>query len=382
MVLGREQAVNRLDKKAAAASGGLLVDKIKSRMAAAPGGVLRFRDYMEMCLYDPDGGYYTGNRPKVGREGDFYTSSHIGSVFGDVMARYIARLASVRQDERFTVTEWGGGTGRLAKQILDRIRLENPSLYARLEYKVVERSPHHQSLIRDALQGHADRTEVLENTPAGGYGTGLVFSNELLDAFPVHRIRQRPQGLMELYVGWDPESGSFTETELPCGEPSVLEYMAQSGIRLEQGQTADLNLDAGRWIREQAARMDDRTTLVTVDYGDVAEELFAPHRMAGTLMCYREHQAYDNPYVFAGEQDMTAHVDFSACLQAGLEAGLSRWNLTTQKQFLVDNGILEMLQEHGGADPFSAASKRNRAIRQLLLSDSMSELFKVLIQSA
>lgn len=368
-----------MDQTAETAGNRIVVDKIIARIKESDKSLLRFRDYMEMCLYDPDGGYYTSDKSKIGREGDFYTSSHIGSILGDVLARYIGRLAS-DQEGIFTVTEWGAGTGRLARQILDRIREEDPGLYARLEYRIAERSPHHRRILQEALSGHDGAICIMETVPPGNYGPGLVFSNELLDAFPVHRVRRRREVLTELHVGWDPVEGRFFEAELPCTDPAVLEYLDLGRITLRDGQTADLNLEAGRWIKEQAERLQQGTPLVTIDYGDVSEELFGSHRMAGTLMCYKAHKAYDNPYIHAGEQDITAHVDFSCCIRSGLEAGLSDWKLATQKQFLMDNGILELLQQHGGSDPFSPAAKRNRAIRQILLSDSMSELFKVLIQ--
>lgn len=357
-----------------------LVANIIRKMQESPEGALRFRDYMEMCLYDPVGGYYMQERTKIGREGDFYTSSHIGTVMGDVLARYIARLASGTAGT-FTVTEWGAGTGRLASQILDRLSSDEPAVYNRLHYRIMEKSPFHRSLQQSALQPHVQVVSYDDGTGEGGESvpSGLMFSNELLDAFPVHRIRRRGDGLMELYVKWGGEATGFEELELPLTDNDMEDYVVRSGIQLEEGQTAEINLDAFRWVREQTKRLAEGSVLLTIDYGDLAEELFARHRMAGTLMCYKEHKAHDNPYIYAGEQDITSHVDFSACIRAGELSGLSSAYMT-QKQFLLENGILELLQQHSGTDPFSPEAKRNRSIRQLLLTDGMSELFKVLIQ--
>lgn len=358
-----------------------MVSKIRDRMAETPDQALRFRDYMELCLYDPEYGYYMREQRKIGREGDFYTASQIGSVLGDIMARYIIAL-DPGGDELFPVTEWGAGTGRLAAQILDDLRAEAPGLYGRIRYRIIEKSPFHRKLQQETLAGHMPL--LTHGNPDGEEGekeqeqTGLIFSNELLDAFPVHRVRQRRAGLMELYVGWNSQEGRFEETELPCRDPRLGAYLEAGGVRLLEGQTAEINLEAQEWIRARAERL-GRATLLTIDYGDAACELYAPHRMNGTLMCYKNHQAYDQPYIHAGEQDITSHVDFSACIRAGEAAGLAGV-LMTQKEFLVENGIFELLQQHGGGDPFSPAAKRNRAIRQLLLSDGMSELFKVLIQ--
>ncbi|MNC27063.1 hypothetical protein D3C75_752230 [compost metagenome] len=208
---------------------------------------------------------------------------------------------------------------------------------------------------------------------------GFILSNELLDAFPVHRLRQREGALMELHVGWDEEAASLRELELPCVNQRLFAYLRESGIQLAEGQTADISLDAPEWLGDRLKQLGNGE-LITIDYGDTAQELFGTHRMNGTLLCYKNHLAAENPYIYAGEQDITAHVDFSACIRAGNEAGITDWQLMTQKEFLLESGVLERLVSHDGRDPFSPAAKRNRAIRQLLLSDGMSELFKVLIQ--
>jgi SAM-dependent MidA family methyltransferase len=120
--------------------------------------------------------------------------------------------------------------------------------------------------------------------------------------------------------------------------------------------------------------------IITIDYGDRSGELYAEHRMNGTLLCYRDHRAYDDPYAFPGEQDITSHVNFDACIRTGEQTGITDWTYKSQKQFLVDAGILDRLANTATLDPFSQAARNNRMIRQLLLSDGMSELFKVLVQ--
>jgi SAM-dependent MidA family methyltransferase len=185
---------------------------------------------------------------------------------------------------------------------------------------------------------------------------------------------------MELHVGWNDAQG-FAELESPCRNNELFEYLQAGGIKLRDGQTAEINLEAPEWVRRRLEQLEAGAgMLLTIDYGDIAKELFAEHRMNGTLICYRRHVAVDEPYRNAGEQDMTAHVDFSACLRAGEHAGASRAKLMTQREFLVEAGILGLLQEHRSPDPFGQEARSNRAIRQLLLSDQMSELFKVLIQ--
>ncbi|WP_409341275.1 class I SAM-dependent methyltransferase [Paenibacillus sp. MBLB4367] len=364
-----------------------LVVYIKDLIAERPQGAIPFREYMEYCLYHPAFGYYSGSRkPKIGKTGDFYTSSAVGGIFGAMVGRSLIRLMGNRWSEGpIRIAEWGAGTGQLALQLLDELQLSYPDFYERLSYIAVERSGYHAELLMTTLASHAERVRIMEPdewlTIAAQdrtYRTAVI-SNELLDAFAVHRIRRGGQVIMELFVGWDEEKASFCEREIPCDNDDVLAYLAKEGIRLADGQTAEINLDAPRWMKRMAETLGEGV-LMTIDYGDVAEELYARHRMNGTLVCYKEHRAHDDPYRFTGEQDMTAHVNFSACIRAGEEAGLTSWKLMTQKQFLLEAGILELLQEHRSTDPFGPEARRNRAVRQLLLSDQMSELFKVLIQ--
>lgn len=355
---------------------------IRQKIGNGSAAAITFRDYMELCLYHPQWGYYMQSREKIGKAGDFYTASNIGGVLGEALAYYIARQAASLTGQ-VRIMEWGAGTGRLAAQILDGVRAFFPELYQRIHYIAVEKSPWHQQCQRQQLADHWHMIRQWtpeEAVEAGGAGQAdFLLSNELLDAFPVHRLRQRGETLMELYVGWDVAADAFHELELPCSDEALTDYLRESGIELADGQTADISLEAPRWLGERLGELKSGE-LITIDYGDTSAELFGTHRMNGTLLCYKNHLAGENPYIYAGEQDITAHVDFSACIRSGNQAGVTRWQLMTQKAFLLESGVLERLVSHDGRDPFSPAAKRNRAIRQLLLSDGMSELFKVLIQ--
>lgn len=358
---------------------------IRSEIERREMRAIPFRDYMELCLYHPTFGYYCRDTIKVGKEGDFYTSASIGTIMGEVAGRFFARLLSGPEAEggAVAISEWGGGSGRMAGQILDAIAERSPDVYDRLRYVMVEISPFHRMLQQEELKRHPNvlhmtPDEWLNNVPACNR---IVFSNELLDAFPVHRITKRNGIGYEVYVEWDDGAERLRERLVPLSEEHpAAAYMKREGIVLKEGQLAEINIQAVEWVRAVCQAM-RQGTLVTVDYGDIAEELYAAHRMNGTLMCYRKHQAFDDPYRFPGEQDMTSHVDFSAIVRAGTEIGFSESSLRTQKQFLIDEGVMELLCEHDGRDPFSPAARRNRAIRQLLISDQMSELFKVLVQT-
>ncbi|WP_052339149.1 class I SAM-dependent methyltransferase [Gorillibacterium massiliense] len=345
---------------------------------AASDGRISFHHYMESCLYHPEYGYYMQDRPKVGKSGDFYTSASIGGIMGEMVAKHFADRAANWEVPVFS--EWGAGTGQMAKSILDTLAEKQHELYLSMRYIIVEKSGYHRRELEAALQDHRERLEFMteeewmSQTP---HRHVYLFSNELLDAFPVYRVKKQKGLLYEIGVEWSNESGGFIETLMPFSNPDILEYLSAGEIELRENQEIEVNVAGMSWLKKTCHSLTD-SVLVAVDYGDVSQEIHSAHRMKGTLMCYRNHLAHDNPFVYPGEQDITAHVDFSACIRAGQEGGAAAWSLKTQRDFLLQAGVLELLSEHGGTDPFSPAAKRNRAIRQLLLGDTMSELFKVL----
>lgn len=348
-----------------------------------PGSAITFREFMDLCLYQEPYGYYRNTAVKIGREGDFYTSSSVGTIMGEIIADYVVKVWESQYDKilPFTIVEWGGGNGRLAAQLLDQLQHVSPQLYEGMQYIMIESSTYHQKLQVEALQPHAG--QVVWMTEENWYtskseGTTIILANELLDAFAVHRIRRKHDQLEENWVGWDDQKCEFTEQWLPLQNEKVMTYVSEEKMDLLEDQIAEINLEGKRWISRIASRL-DRGQLIVIDYGDVAEELYAEHRMRGTLMCYRKHQAHDNPYEYVGEQDITAHVNFTASMHSAMLAGLKDIKLVTQRQFLIDQGIFNKLQDTFGLDPFGPEARRNRSIRQLLISDSMSELFKVFI---
>ncbi len=179
-------------------------------------------------------------------------------------------------------------------------------------------------------------------------------------------------------MAWDAGRQCFFEVFFPVERDSGT-MRELEGIEPLEGQRFEVHTEGLEWLKRVLSSLKEGA-VISIDYGDTAQELYTPHRMNGTLLCYREHRAADNPYEFQGLQDMTSHVNFSSCIRVGEELGWNEAELLTQREFLVRQGILERLQAHDGRDPFSAGAKRNRSIRQLLLSDGMSELFKVLIQ--
>jgi len=349
------------------------------------GGRIPFVDYMELCLYLPEAGYYQRSEPKLGKEGDFYTSAHVGAFMGGCIAARIDAAARRLTDpeERIAVVEFGGGDGRLAEAVLDELRTAYPETYARARFYGAEGSPYHRSLQAERLRGHAAAEPCIAEPESDDVERALrdsaafVFANELLDAFPVHRLLRTRGEWSELYVEGDPAQGTLRETAGPMRDERLRAWLAAHPVRGREGQRIEVGLAGLDWVAALGRKM-RRGFALFADYGDVSAELFGPHRMNGTLLAYRRHSAGENWFDAPGEQDLTAHVNFEWCAAVAAEAGFVDIAVQSQKTFLVEQGILTKLTNHDGADPFSPEARANRAIRQLLLSDGMSELFKVM----
>jgi SAM-dependent MidA family methyltransferase len=349
---------------------------VEQKILQSPEQRISFASYMDTCLYAPGVGYYTSNRIKIGKEGDFYTSSNIGSLMGEMLAQSIIRMFDERasRGQSLLLIEWGGGTGRLAAQVLDEIKATNESLYAKTSYYSAEKSPYHEAIQADQLINHSTHiVSDLGQIDEGAYVVG--WANELFDAFPCRRFRRGVHTLEEMYVGWDSNSPYpiWVEVDQAC----AMTY-ASIWQSLQPYQQFERIVGLEEWFNH-LQELDVVDSLIIIDYGAEFEDLVAPHRMNGTFICYHNHQAADEPFLYLGEQDMTAHVDFTQVRQFAYASGFKNVEVISQKQFLLEAGLMARIQSHAGLDPFHPIVKRNRAIRQLLLSDQMSELFKVCI---
>ncbi|GKU78347.1 SAM-dependent methyltransferase [Paenibacillus sp. L3-i20] len=345
---------------------------------------ITFHEYMALCLYDAEYGYYVTGSIRVGKEGDFYTSSAVGEVLAEVLARY-AFTFSQDQKEVITMAEWGAGTGKLFASIASAGQRIVDDWEERFPLVVVENHPGHADAVYQSFQraGLLNKPVVLSSN--GMFEDALdwferpilLIANELLDAFPVHRVIQRRGKLLELGVAGSVEGGFFY-TEMELTNPSICNWLARDGISLSEGQITEICPEAHEWLLQMGSLIGEGR-LVLIDYGHEAAEYSAEHRMEGTVMTYWKHRASDSPFERPGEQDITAHVSFSFIRRSAEEAGFQVIYYDTQKQFLIDYGALDLLRNHDGRDPFSVEVKMNRAVRQLLLSDGMSETFKVMI---
>ncbi len=331
-------------------------------------GPITFRDFMQAALYDDRQGYYNTERLKIGPEGDFYTSSNVHSAFGAVLARAFRKLHPGCQ---LTLVEMGAGTGRLACDIL--ASLESARCV------IVETSPAMLERQRETLARFSDRVEwreaaALTNDPL----TGIVFSNELVDAFPVHRVRAAGGRLEEMYV-----AATGGRLGPVWNEPSTVrlqEYLDRCGVRLAEGQVAEINLDAIVWL-ETVSRMLNRGYLVTIDYGDVAAHLYAGDRREGTLRAFSRHTLTDAIFDRVGEQDLTASVNFTALIEYGKDFGFELVSYERQTSFLLRSGLIEIIAGMEAASGGTLDDLKERlAIKNLFVPGGVGDNFRVLIQ--
>lgn len=356
----------------------IIADEIKEKEK------IPFKRFMEMALYYPELGYYTSKKPKIGTEGDFYTSSDVTSLFGEMLGEQVVEMwFKLEQPDDFYVVEYGAGKGFLARDLLKRLQQKDAKVRESLTYVIIEISPTLRELQRETIeklglpQSKIKWVNNLEEVNDGKQFTGCILSNELLDAFPVHVVKQE-DALRETYVKLKAE-GEFDEM---LGAPStekIAEFLSKSGVELTPGQKIEVNLNALEWL-EQAAIKLSRGYIVTIDYGYLAKELAAPHRFDGTLVCYEKHQMKTNPYQNIGGRDITAHVNFSSLITYGEDFGLTNLGFTNQGRFLLALGILDWLKEQKIGQLSSEQLSKVQSVKNLILPGGMGEVFKVLIQ--
>ncbi|HEV2107485.1 MAG TPA: SAM-dependent methyltransferase [Thermomicrobiales bacterium] len=338
-----------------------LVALIREEIAAA-GGRITFARFMNLALYHPRHGYYLAAERRPGRGGDFLTAPELHPFFGFALARQIADCwERLDRPESFVVREYGAGVGGLAYDVIAGLTEERPEIARALRYQLLEPNPHRrgQAMMAMAEVGLADRVSAddpdfaLAQDPI----TGVILANEVVDALPVHRLIVRNESMREAYVTWNDEPPGFAEVEGEPSEPalgeSLWDDLTARGVQLQEGDRLDVSPAAGSWFAGVTNRLERGYTII-IDYGYAAPELYRGHRLAGTVRAYSQHSVTDDPFKRIGQQDLTAHVDFTALERAGQEAGLVSAGLTTQGAFLASLGLgdfLVRMQQDPATDP-------------------------------
>ncbi len=347
-------------------------------------GPIPFSRYMQICLYDPLHGYYSANAEQFGKAGDFYTASDIHAVFGRLLARQFEEIwQALDRPSQIEILELGPGRGLFARDVLDWSNKKFRDFFAALTYTMQESSPALRAKLRDNLREHifSGKARVPEEQPAGPWRTlapetpMIVFANEFFDALPVEILSTN--GKLHIAL----ENNRLRETWLPP-LAEELEFLDRYGVRPEPGERIEVPILAQNWMRQIASsRFIQRGLLVMVDYGYTRDlQLAGRHR--GTLMAYRHHSSSPDPYQAPGEQDLTAHVNFTALRAACEQAGMEVEKLLTQAQFLM--GIGEGNQFADAFEDCRIPQERAKValqLKHLVTPAGMGENFQVLIAS-
>ncbi len=328
-------------------------------------GPMTFARFMELALYAPGLGYYSAGSKKFGKEGDFITSPEMSSLFSRSLAKQCAQILHGGGD----ILEFGAGSGKMAAGILAELEVLGvlPNHYYILEISadLKERQQHY---LKNNLPELLERVIWLDHLPASF--SGVCLANEVLDAFPVHRFKKTEHGFQELYVGYQDD-----QFELRYQLPSpALEHYVHDLPELPIDYESECNLNIQGWINS-VAKMLSHGTLLIIDYGFPRSEYYHPERSHGTFMCHYRHHAFDQPLANIGLQDLTAHVDFTAVIEAAHQAGFSLGGYTNQANFLLSCGMIDYLREVSCQEQYLKLSLEAKV---LTAPSEMGELFKVM----
>jgi SAM-dependent MidA family methyltransferase len=342
-------------------------------------GAIPFARFMELALYCPNFGYYERTAGSPGRRGDYYTSVSVGPLFGELLAGRFAEWLKTMPGGKRQIVEAGAHDGQLARDILRRLQATQPGILEELEYWILEPSARRRQAQEEMLgefKGCVRWFDSWDTVPVSGV-RGVIFSNELLDAMPVHRIGWDAQAAKWFEWGVCREHGGLAWTKLPKLEAGVTEPVLPEELLavLPDGFTTEVCSSAVDWWRRAAGTLREGR-LLAFDYGLTAEQFFAPERKKGTLRAYYQHHAAADILERAGEQDITASVNFSAIRNAGESTGLRTETFATQGQFLTD-----IVAGSAGDESFQEwFARRTRQFQTLTHPEHLGQSFRVLVQ--
>jgi SAM-dependent MidA family methyltransferase len=351
----------------------LLAERLRDLIRAR--GPIPFRDWMEAALYDPAGGYYNRTDLKRwGREGDYRTSPERTALFAATFARYFEKLYDeLGRPAQWTIVEGGAGDGRFAHSMLRAFAEAHPDVFEATQYCLEEVSADSVSRAQQTLIEFRDRVSFAGVTEVE---TGIYFSNELVDAFPVHRLTSEG----ELYVTLDSDD-NFTWTTGEFSTPRLAEFLEEHSIQLAPNQIIEVNLGIEEWLASVAAKIKNGF-IITVDYGDETPELYGPIlRPNGTLRAFSRHGFIDNVLLAPGDYDITSSVNWTQVKAAGKRLGLEVVEFASQDRFLLSAGLLNELHKQL-AQTETQPDKVRLAMeaKEMILPGGMASSFQVLVQ--
>jgi SAM-dependent MidA family methyltransferase len=352
---------------------------IRQKILSSESGSISYSEYIQAVLYDLSEGYYMKPGTKVGKAGDFYTSSHVHAVFAKVFAKVFIDLIEKHRLPS-AVCEIGGGSGRFANSVLNEWQRLSPQTFDQLDYFMIEGSPFHRQLQRQQVPLREKAivySSVEEMRKDYEFFEGIVFSNELFDSFPVDVVQKEDGRLHEARVTLNHED--MLAEKLEPIRPELMEWLEKHQINLVEGQRIEVALFLDNWLQQMSDWL-KAGFVITVDYGYTREEWQSPEHKNGSLRGYYQHEMIDNILLYPGKMDITSHIHLDLVKEIGEEKGLSFVGTLRQDHFLLKVGILEYLKEHYDPNPFSEISKQNRAVRSFIIDGGISSAFHVIMQ--
>lgn len=352
-------------------------------------GAISFARFMAMSLYSPKTGYYETHARTIGRRGDYFTSVSVGEVFGQLLAHQVLEWADAcvirgeGPDSGLVLVEAGAHDGRLALDILNHLARQAPDHYARLQYRIIEPSESRRDWQLKTLEPHASRIVHVPDLDALTPFRGVFLSNELLDAFPVHRLRWNRANAVWEELGVTEAAGEWSWVALDRPSFDVDVAMSEAGFHfppellavLPDGYVLELNPSAADWWGRLMSRV-ERGFGLMIDYGLEADEWVHPGRLQGTARAYADHRVSDNLLASPGRQDLTAHVNLTAIERAGAAAGAATAVLCRQSEFLTR--IVQSLEKSEQGPAWNAAQLRQ--FQTLVHPSHLGYSFRVLVQ--
>ncbi|MBO1923875.1 class I SAM-dependent methyltransferase [Thiomicrorhabdus sp. 6S3-12] len=353
----------------------------KIRTSIKRHGSLSFAQFMQKALYTPNLGYYSSSLPKIGKGGDFITAPEISPIFSRCLARQTQQV--LEQLDEPNIIEFGAGRGIMAADILLEMQRLEQDIH---RYYIVEISADLQqrqkAYLRETLSEELfNKVAWLEKLPATPI-SAVILANEVLDAMPFERLRIEPERALQGYVCYNEAKNTFdwdyqtiTDSKLQRFANQLIKHIGKVS---DLGYETEINLNLGPWLKSLSQILSKGLVLL-IDYGYTREEYYQPARVMGTLRCHYQHRAHQNPFFYPGLQDITAHVDFTAVAEAGFDAGFRIAGYTTQANFLMGSGLLEM-----SVDPQADIGEQIKVAQQiktLTMPDEMGENFKVIALS-
>jgi SAM-dependent MidA family methyltransferase len=368
-----------------------LIKVINDRISNSPQKQITFANYMDLVLYHPQHGYYASNAEQISKSGDFLTSPHLADDFGEMLATQLYQIWQILgEPPLFNIVEMGAGQGLLAVQILEYSSRIYPKFFRSIDYIVIETAPAmmeaQQSKLQDLPVRWCEWTDIPDRSI-----TGCFLSNELIDAFPVHQVVVLEDKLQEVYVTVGDLSLNekiFKDTIDYLSTDRLSSYWQINQINLNNllsdrypdDYRTEVNLAALDWLKLVAQKL-QRGYIISIDYGYTADRYYNPMRTQGTLQCYYQHAYHNNPYINIGNQDLTAHVDFTALQHHGESLGLQTVGFIQQGMFLMALGLGEKIASiSSSSGDIQSLLRRRQNLHQLIDPMGLGK-FGVLIQS-